>query len=108
MSQKLFFFRPLGAPEDDRRRTRWFEPGTEPDLLTEDGETWELVRSRPRDTTQAFKCIKEGFRSISLPKFWPYARRHDKTGACIFESEAEALEAVRRARDAGEVVAWDR
>lgn len=108
MSQRLYFFRPHGKIEDDRRITRWFEPGTEPDLLTEEGETWEVVRQAARDDTRKFKCIRETIRSIQLPKRWPYAKRHDKTGACIFESEEEAREAVRRARDAGEQVAWDR
>ncbi len=109
MTQRLVWFRPQGsAANDDRRISRWFEQGAEPELLTTEGQTWELIRQRPRDTTQRFKCIREGFRSVQLPRWWPYARHHDSRGACIFESEEEAKEAVKRAQDAGEVVAWDR
>ena len=110
MSQKLYAYRSRGAPvDDDRRLLRWFpKDGAPASIVGDDGEPWDLVLSRPRDTTTAFKCIKEGFRSISLPRWWPFAKRHDAGGACIFESETEAIDAVKRARDAGEPVSWDR
>jgi len=87
---------------------RWFPKDGAPATVLEQDVDFELVPDKPRDTTQAFKCIREGFRSISLPRWWPYARYHDKGGACVFENETEALEAVKRARDAGEPVSWDR
>ena len=106
--QKLQFFRPQGAGvEDDRRLTRWFEVGAEPELLTEDGVTWERVPEKQRDQKRALKCIREKIVSVQLPKWWPYAKRHDAKGRCVFESEEEAKEACKRATDAGEVVSWD-
>lgn len=110
MTQRLFRYRPRGARvEEDRERMEWFPiEGAPAAIQGDDGTWWDLVPSRLRDTTQAFKCMREGFRSVQLPKWWPFAKRHDKNGACVFANEEEAKEAVKRAVDAGEKIAWDR
>lgn len=109
MTQKLQSFRPRGSqPDDDRRITRWFEVGAEPQFLVAEGVEWELIPARQRDQTRSVPVIREWIRSVQLPKHWPYAKHHDSTGACIFENETEAIEACKRARDHGEHVAWDR
>jgi len=109
MSERLYVYRPRGAPvEDDRTLHRWFPTEGAPAMvLGEDGGPWDLVPARPRDTKTPTKCIRESIKSIQAPRWWPYARRHDKDGACIFENETEYKEAIKRAADAGEPVAWD-
>lgn len=109
MSQTLYTYRPRGAGlEDERTLHRWFPTeGAPATIRGDDGLSWDLRPARPRDTKRAVKCIREGIRSLQAPKWWPYAKRHDKTGACIFENETEYKEAIKRAADAGEPVAWD-
>lgn len=109
MSQVLYAYRPRAAPlEDDRREYRWFEKEGAPAAIKgPDGLWWDLVPARPRDTRPAVKCIREKIVSIQCPKWWPFAKRHDAQGRCVFESETEYKEAIRAAQDAGEPVAWD-
>jgi hypothetical protein len=108
VTQKLHLFRVQGAGiEDDRRITRWYEIGAEPEFLTVEGVSWERVHTKQRDQKRAVKCIREKIVSVQLPKHWPFAKRHDEKGRCVFESETEAKEACKRATDAGEIVSWD-
>lgn len=109
MTQRLRWYKPHGAgPEDDRRLTRWFDVGAEPELLEDDkGNTWELVHVKPRDTTLAVKQTITGFASVQLPRWYRYAPRHDAQGRCIFHSREEAEECAKRASDAGEHLLFD-
>lgn len=109
MSQTLYCYRPAEAGvEDDRFTHRWFETGQPALSITgPDGGQWTLRENAERDQKRPTKCIREKIVSIQLPRWWPYAKRHDAKGNCVFESETEVQEACRRARDAGEVVAWD-
>lgn len=108
MTQKLYRYRPAGAPvEDDRVIMRWFPVGEEPDEVQDQLETWLLDPEVPRPTTQQLKKTVEGFVSYQMPKWWPYAPRHDAKGRCVFHSRREAEEACKKARDDGEQVIWD-
>lgn len=106
MSQVLYQYRPAGD-DDERRVWRWFERDTAPAALEVDGANYELVVNPPRDQRRVVKCIREKIVSIQAPKWWPYAKRHDEQGRCVFESEEEYKEAIRRAQGAGEQVSWD-
>lgn len=83
-------------------------PEPVPDELERDG----VVYRRPL-VSKAWKANRPSkptimpFSSHQLPKWWPYAPRHDAKGRCLFNSQAEALEACAKARGHGEHVTWD-
>lgn len=109
MAERLYVYRPRDAqPEDDRTLMLWYRHGEAPQEVEGDGITWDLRQERAREQAGIVPCIREWIRAVSLPRWWPYARHHDKDGTCIFENETEAKDAAKRARDAGEMVSWDR
>lgn len=104
-----FLYREVGGKKTIRRL---FEKGKEPLYL--ENARFELAEaplsvlgSRP----QEFKKSITGFSSRCLPKDWPYAKNHVKSGKhkgeCIFTGRKEIREAVARANDHGEHVTYD-
>lgn len=91
---------------------RFFELGHEPQEIIEDGETFTLEGQRDSDFTRLVdKETINGFQSTCLPKNWPYAKRHVKSGrhkgACVFHSRKEIREAIAKANEHGEAVVYD-
>ena len=108
MTQQLYRYRPEGRlPTDERLELRWFTKGEAPPELDIGEERFELDPERHRDERQALRVLREKIVSTSLPRFWPYCKRHTPDGRCVFESKYEVEEALKRARDHGEPVAWD-
>lgn len=100
-----FRYRAFGHGQ--RELKRLFQVGTEPETIEYDGLTWRLASEPGSDTRIAVKETIDGFKSRSLPKNWPYAKRHAADGACVFHSRKEVNEAVDRANDHGENVTYD-
>jgi hypothetical protein len=48
------------------------------------------------------------FRAMSQPRWWPFAPRHDTDGTPLYDGIQEVREAEAKAKDAGEVVKYDR
>jgi hypothetical protein len=79
-----------------------------PDTIVKDGITYARphVDKAYRRPARHVETIMP-FVSYSLPKWWPFAPRHDAQGRCLFASKREAEEACARARHAGEEVRYD-
>jgi hypothetical protein len=100
-------------PRGDYRREagilETFKDGEEPETFERDGVTYVRQHRQGRRTGHRSPSTDTimPFVSYSLPKFWPYAPKHDAKGRCIFNSRREAEEACARARHAGEMVHYN-
>lgn len=93
---------------EGREEYRLVPKGAEPDEIEVDGRTFRRpAAAREFRAPAALKKTVMPFASTSLPKWWPYAPRHDAKGRCLFNGRREVEAACAKARAAGEWVVYD-
>jgi len=84
--------------------------GQAPRRVRRGGKAFKRIVSRFQTTAPTKPSAgNTGYhRSMSLPRWWPYAPRHDTDGTPLFCNVDETREAEKKAADDGEFAHYDR